>query len=236
MTCIIFPGLLFFPSGLCRWKWLCTEGGVFSRKKIESDFLTQVLSQTPRASFEAGDSWLHYQTVMSPPPPGRIWGRPGHESTAPSWLEASGATALGDTLIAKYAMWPNPERLPSADCCDYERCPCVCLWESWFQTALEERSLPYWILLLLLGLRHTCFLFFFAWLSIISHQISRVVSATVQSSLVSFLLYKHQSKFECAWLNHMNNFDWHSDRFQVLICFIFMVIHNFHASIGSEFC
>lgn len=33
MTCIIFPGLLFFPSGLCRWKWLCTEGGVFSRKK-----------------------------------------------------------------------------------------------------------------------------------------------------------------------------------------------------------
>ncbi len=98
MTCIIFPGLLFFPSGLSRWKSLCTEGGVFSWNYFffESDFLTQVLSQTPHASFGARDTWLHYRSVMPPhPPSGRIRGEPGHESTAPSWLEASGATALG---------------------------------------------------------------------------------------------------------------------------------------------
>ncbi len=103
MTCIIFPGLLVFPSGLSRWKWLCTEGGVFSqKKKIESDFLTQVLSQTPRASFEARDTWLHYRSVMSPhPPSGRSWGGPGHESTAPSWLKHLELLLWGDALIAE---------------------------------------------------------------------------------------------------------------------------------------
>lgn len=158
MTCIIFPGLLVFPSGLSRWKWLCTEGGVFSqKKKIESDFLTQVLSQTPRASFEARDTWLHYWSVMSPhPPSGKSWGGPGHESTAPSWLKHLELLLWGDALIAKYAVWPNPKRSPSADCGDYARCPCVCLWERRFQTALEEQSLHYWVLLWLLCFQRSC--------------------------------------------------------------------------------
>lgn len=173
MTCIIFPGLLFFPSGLCRWKLLCTEGGVFSRKKkIESDFLTQVLSQTPRASFEAGDSWLHYQTMMPPPTP-------------PAGSEGGQVTSRqhpADWKHLELLLW-GTHWLQSMPCgqipraCRNERCPCVCLRECWFQTSLEERSSPYRVRLLCL--RRTCFSPFSFHSS--ANQISRVISTGVFS-------------------------------------------------------
>ncbi len=97
MTCIIFPGLLFFPSGLSRWKWLCTERGVFSRKKKMWIWLPypSTFPNTPRFLWGQGYVVALPKRDVAPPPSGRIRGEPGHESTAPSWLEASGATALG---------------------------------------------------------------------------------------------------------------------------------------------
>lgn len=162
-----------------------------------------------------------------PIPPGKIWRGPGHESTAPSWLEASGATALGDVLIAKYAVWPILKHLPSADCCDYACCPCVCLWERRFQTALEERSLPRWVLLRLLGLRRSRFANF---PSDFIHQpirSQRLVLLLSSQAWYLFSFYKHhQSK---VWMhNHISNLDSESASFRVSICFIFMVIHDFH--------
>lgn len=70
---------------------------VFTKKRSNLTSLPKYFPKHPVLPLRPGIRWLHYRSVMSPhsPPSGRIRGRPGHESAAPSWLEASGATALG---------------------------------------------------------------------------------------------------------------------------------------------
>lgn len=53
MTCIIFPGLLFFLSGLYRWKWLGTEGG-FHKKRLNLTSLPKYFPVHPLLPLRPG--------------------------------------------------------------------------------------------------------------------------------------------------------------------------------------
>lgn len=84
----------------------------FLEKRIESDFLTRTLSQTPRASFEAQNTWLHYQTVIFHHPP--RWGvREARSRVYSAQLTVSiWCYCFGGELIAKYTVRLDPVRPP----------------------------------------------------------------------------------------------------------------------------
>lgn len=227
--CIIFPGLLFFSVWPLQMEVIMHRGRCVFKKK---DWIQ-----------------LPYPSTF-PNTPCFLWGR-GFVVTLPNRDVAP--SPRQDLREARSRVYSTQLTRSIWSYCFGGHADCnVCrVAESWalavswllrlwtLSLCLSLRALisncPWGTLITLLNpsaaTRLTTHLFcsFFLGFQSSANQISRVVSATVQSSLVSFLLYKHQSQFECTWLNHMNNLDWDSDHFQVSICFIFMVIHNFHA-------
>lgn len=176
---------------------------VFKKKKIESGFLTQVLSQTPRASFEAGYSWLHYQTVMSPHPPrqdlkgamSRVYST---QLTRSIWSYCFGGRA--DCKVRRVA---NSRALA------FSWLLRLCMLSLCLSLRASISNCPWGTLISFLSpsaapwLTTLSFCSFFLGFHSSANQISKVFSTAVQSSLVSFLLYKHhQSK---VWMhNHIS--------------------------------
>lgn len=135
-----------------RGRWFFTK-----KRKLNPTSLPKYFPKHPTLPLGPGirgcitEAWCR----PIPPPAGSEGGRVTSLRHPADWTHLE-LLLWGDALIAKYAVWPNPKHSPSADCCDYARCPCVCLWERQFQTALEEQSLHYWVLLWLLCFQRSC--------------------------------------------------------------------------------
>lgn len=129
------------------------------------------------------------------PPSGRIWGGSGHESTAPSWLEASGATALGRRTDCKVRRVAESQTLTVSwlrQLCMLSLCLSLrasisnCPWGT-IITLLSPSVAPLLLALLLCSIS-----------SAFNHQPikSRGFSSTVQSGLSIFSFFTNKTSWK----------------------------------------